>query len=91
MSLASIYSEYLGSPGTKAFTCREAAGLFAGATGVTTRVQLTHGDLLEPGAGQRHAGRLLSLARRVWPPWLLRRVAKRFGSFVLIAGTEPVR
>src|SRR5256885_16217743 len=45
------------------------------------RSQLTHGDLLESGAGQRHVGRLLSLARRVWPCWLLRRVAKRFGLF----------
>jgi SAM-dependent methyltransferase len=91
MSFASIYSEYLESPGTKAFTCREAARLFAGAAGVTTRVQLTHGDLLESGAGQRHVGRLLSLARRVWPRWLLRRVAKRFGLFLLIAGTKPIR
>jgi SAM-dependent methyltransferase len=91
MSLASIYSEYLESPGTKGFTCREAARLFAGAAGVTTRVQLTHGDLLESGAGQRHVGHLLSLARRVWPRWLLRRVAKRFGLFLLIAGAKPIR
>src|SRR5882762_2292365 len=60
-SLASIYSEYLESPGTKVFTCREAARLFTGAAGVTTRVQLTHRDLLESGAGQRHVGRLFSL------------------------------
>jgi len=91
VSLASIYSEYLESPGTKAFTCREAARLFTGAAGVTTRVQLTHGDLLESGAGQRHVGRLLSLARRLWPRPLLRRVAKGFGLFLLIAGTKPIR
>lgn len=89
MSLTSIYSEYLESPGTKAFTCREAARLFSGATEVTTRVQLTHGDLLESGAGQRHVGRVLSLARRIWPRWLLRRVAGRFGLFLLVAGRKP--
>lgn len=91
MPLAEIYSTYLESPGTKAYTCRDAARLFAGAVGVTIRVQLTHGDLLESGAGQRHEGRLLSLARRVWPRWLLRRVAKRFGLFLLISGTKPIR
>jgi hypothetical protein len=91
MSLDSIYFEYCESPGTKAFTCRKAARLFVGAAGVTTHVQTTHGDLLESGAGQRHAGRLLSLARRLWPRWLLRRVAKRFGLFLMIADTKPIQ
>lgn len=87
-SIAKIYSTYLESPGTKAYTCEEAKALFAGASNVTTRVELTHGDLLESGAGQRHEGRMLAIARRIWPRWLLRRVAKRFGLFLLISGTK---
>lgn len=88
-SLAEIYSSYLESPGTKAYTCREAEQLFAGALDVTTRVELTHGDLLSSGAGQRHDGGVLSIARRIWPRWLLRRVARRFGLFLLVSGTKP--
>ena len=89
-SRAKIYSTYLESPGTKAYTCHEAAQLFAKASEVKTRVELTHGDLLESGAGQRHEGRALALARRIWPRWLLRRVAKRFGLFLLVSGTKPI-
>jgi hypothetical protein len=90
-SMSEIYSTYLESPGTKAYTCREAEQLFAGASEVKTRVELTHGDLLESGAGQRHEGRVLALARRIWPRWLLRRVAKRFGLFLLVSGTKPIQ
>lgn len=88
--LAEIYSSYLESPGTKAYSCREAAQLFVGASGVTTHIELTHGDLLESGAGQRHEGRLLSIARRIWPRWLFRRVGKQLGLFLLVSGTKPI-
>lgn len=91
ISMAEIYATYLESPGTKAYTCREAEQLFAGASDVITRVELTHGDLLESGAGQRHEGRVLAIARRIWPRWLLRRVAKRFGLFLLVSGTKPIQ
>jgi SAM-dependent methyltransferase len=87
-SLSEIYATHLESPGTKAYTCREAARLFAGASHVVTRVELTHGDLLASGAGQRHEGRVLAIARRIWPRWLLRRVAGRFGLFLLVSGTK---
>jgi len=90
-SMAEIYSTYLESPGTKAYTCREAEQLFAGASLVKTRVVLTHGDLLESGAGQRHEGRVLALARSIWPRWLLRRLAKRFGLFLLVSGIKPIQ
>lgn len=90
-SLAEIYSSYLESQGTKAYTCREAKQLFAGASDATTQIKLTHGDLLLSGAGQRHDGRLLSIARRIWPRWFLRYVAKRFGLFLLVSGTKPIQ
>jgi SAM-dependent methyltransferase len=86
--MAKIFATYLESPGTKAYTCNKAAQLFAGVFEVVTRVELTHGDLLKSGAGQRHEGRLLAIARRIWPRWLLRRVAGRFGLFLLVSGTK---
>lgn len=91
MSMGQVYSAYLESPGTKAYTCSEAEQLFAGADNVTTRVELTHGDLLESGAGQRHEGLVLAMARRLWPRWLLRRVAKRYGLFLLVSGTKAIQ
>lgn len=90
LSLAEIYSTYLESPGTKAYTQREARQLFADASEVATRVELTHGDLLESGAGQRHEGLVLSIARRIWPRWIIRRVGKQFGLFLLVSGIKPV-
>ncbi len=88
MTLAEVYATYLESPGTKAFTSAEAKRLFEAASDVSTRIELSHGDLLESGAGQRHRGPLLTVARRVWPRWLLRRACGNLGLFLLISGTK---
>lgn len=90
-SFDEIYSRYLESPGTKAYTRRAAADLFAEASHVSTSVALTHGDLLESGAGQRHAGFALNVARRLWPRWFLRRACKGMGLFLMIQGKKPAR
>ncbi len=87
--LQKIYSERLESPGTKTYTRPDAAALFAGATGLKCRIELTHGDLLESGAGQRHQGALLDLARKLWPRWFFRRFARSFGLFLLVSGRKP--
>ena len=62
MTLAQIYARHLESPGTKAFTVQEARRLFAAFRDVEVSVVLTHGDLLESAAGQRHSGAWLRLA-----------------------------
>lgn len=87
-SLTEIYAEHLESPGTKAYTVAEARELFAGFQEVDVRVQLNHGDLLEGSVGQRHRGRLLSLARRLWPRKLLRRAAREHGLYLLITAMK---
>lgn len=84
LSLADIYSRYLESPGTKAYTVAEARQLFSAFREVKIRTVLTHGDLLESGAGQRHQGGLLTLARMFWPRRLLRAVFPFLGLFMLI-------
>lgn len=86
--LARVYARHLESPGTKAYSVRQARALFAGADELRVAVELTHGDLLASRAGQRHEGPLLDVARRVWPRWLLRRIARRFGLFLLVTGRK---
>jgi SAM-dependent methyltransferase len=88
ISLDQIYSTYLESPGTMAYTVDEACELFKGAGEVSARVVLTHGDLLESAAGQRHGGLVLDIARRFWPRPFLRRYAQRCGLFLLVSGRK---
>jgi SAM-dependent methyltransferase len=88
MTLTEVYARYLESPGTKAYSVAGARGLFAAFSAVEIRTVLTHGDLLESVAGQRHRGAILSVARRIWPRALLRRFAARYGLFMLISATK---
>lgn len=83
-SLADIYANHLESPGTKAYSRSEARRLFEGWANVQIDTVLTHGDLLEGQAGQRHEGAVLNFARRVWPRALLRRLFPKAGLFMLI-------
>ena len=83
-SLTDIYSQHLESPGTKAYTKAQGKELFAAFSDCTVRTVLTHGDLLESDAGQRHRGPLLSIARRLWPRALIRSVTPHAGLFMLI-------
>lgn len=84
LRLTEVYANYLESPGTKAYSVVEAGRLFSAFGEVKIRTVLTHGDLLESGAGQRHQGRLLTLTRKVWPRWLIRRLFPRMGLFMMI-------
>lgn len=88
MSLSEVYARFLESPGTKAYTRAQARRLFREFKSVQIETVLTHGDLLESAAGQRHRGKWLSLARALWPRWLLRRTGVRFGLFMLITAVK---
>lgn len=89
ISLDQIYSHYLESPGTKAFSLDEARRLFEHAENIHIRTVLTHGDLLTSYAGQRHRGFSLWLARRIWPRFIIRRLFRKHGLFMLIQGNKP--
>lgn len=78
IGLDEIYARYLESPGTKAYSPAEARALFAGAASVTTIVTPCLGDLLEGEVGQRHRGLLLTVAKALWPRWLIRFLARHF-------------
>jgi SAM-dependent methyltransferase len=88
MTLADVYARHLESPGTKAYSVEAARRLFAAYRLVRIRTVLTHGDLLESLAGQRHRGAFLSIARRIWPRALLRRFGARHGLFMLISASK---
>lgn len=88
MSLAEVYSRFLESPGTKAYTIQEARQLFSDFHHVEISTVLTHGDLLDSGAGQRHQGVLLRVARRVWPRSFIRRFLPNVGLFMLITASK---
>ena len=82
--LETIYDKFLESPGTKAYTKKEAKKLFSNFQHVSISSVLTHGDLLESNAGQRHKGFLLNLARKIWPRRMLKKLFPEFGLFMLI-------
>ena len=58
--------------------------LFADFSQVEIRTVLTHSDLLESAAGQRHRGALLTLARKAWPRRLILWLLPKAGLFMLI-------
>jgi ubiquinone/menaquinone biosynthesis C-methylase UbiE len=85
-SLTSIYAEYLESPGTKAYTVSEAYELTKLFSKREVRVQLSFGDLLDDNIGIRHKGFILSLAKIIYPRYLVKIIAKFFpiGLYLLI-------
>ena len=79
-----IYSKYLESPGTKAYSKKQARKLFSDFSIIEIKTILTHGDLLQSEAGQRHGGVLINLARKIWPRKLIQSVLPNSGLFMLI-------
>jgi ubiquinone/menaquinone biosynthesis C-methylase UbiE len=88
MSLRQVYARYLESPGTKAYSVAEARRMFVAFRSVQIRTCLTHADLLESEAGQRHRTGMLTFARAIWPRRLLRRYAASHGLFMLIRAVK---
>lgn len=83
-TLNEIYYEHLESPGTKAYTVNEARLLFNMFTKVKITTTLTHGDLLSSNCGQKHKNSLLSLAKLIWPRWLIKLFFRSNGLFMMI-------
>lgn len=83
-SLTDIYCRYLESPGTKAYSVKEATKMFSCFESLTIQTALSHGDLLTSAAGQRHQGIALAIAKIIWPRWFFRVFAKSYGLVMLI-------
>ncbi|MBI4549903.1 MAG: class I SAM-dependent methyltransferase [Candidatus Omnitrophica bacterium] len=84
ITLEDLYSRYLESPGTKAYSVREAREMFAPFREVSAQTRLSFGDLLEGAVGQRHRGFLLTLAKKIWPRFLLKIFFRKNGLLLLI-------
>ena len=78
ISLADIYSNYLESPGTKAYTIKEAKELASKFSKVECKVQLSFSDLLEGNVGARHKGIFLAIAKIVYPRRFIKIIGKVF-------------
>jgi hypothetical protein len=83
-SLNDIYYHHLESPGTKAYSLREVKHLFSSFSEVAITTQLSFADLLEGAVGARHRGSALSLAKKLWPRPLLKRLFKNHGLILKI-------
>ena len=83
-SLNDVYETHLESPGTKAYSVDETAEMFSMFEKTDIHTILNFGDLLEGEVGQQHRGPILSIAKALWPRWLLRHVAKNHGLYVMI-------
>jgi ubiquinone/menaquinone biosynthesis C-methylase UbiE len=88
ISLREIYARYLESPGTKAYSVTEATELFSSFKNVKIKTHMSHGDLLESNVGQRHRGLALTLAKKFWPRWFIRRFLPKAGLFMAIEATK---
>lgn len=85
-SLEAVYSDYLESPGTKAYTIKQAKNLTKKFENVDLKVQICFGDLLEGDVGQRHKGPLLSFVKLIYPKRIINWISNffPFGLFLLI-------
>ena len=84
LSLNKIYENHLESPGTKAFTVKKVRKMLDKFSDITITTHLTHSDLLTSGAGQRHQGFILTIAKKLMPRFLIKNFFPSHGLFMLI-------
>jgi ubiquinone/menaquinone biosynthesis C-methylase UbiE len=75
---------YLESPGTKAYTVKEARKLFASFAAIRIRPQLGFGDLLLMRPSKKYQNWPAKLIWFLYPRWLVRLTGNRFGTGLLI-------
>jgi ubiquinone/menaquinone biosynthesis C-methylase UbiE len=86
--LHDIYANHLESPGTKAYSMKEAKEMFAQFGRIDIEIKLSFGDLLMGAVGQRHRGILLSSAKKLWPRKIIKTLFRKHGSMLLIEATK---
>jgi len=88
-SLEEIYSKYLESPGTKAYSREGARKLFSKFNIVSMASPLSHADLLTSDVGQRHRGIALKVAKAIWPRPLIKLFLPQHGLPLMVEVTKP--
>jgi SAM-dependent methyltransferase len=85
----SVY-DHLESPGTKTYTIEEGRSLMHGFQDVDARLVFSPGDLLLHEPSARFQSPLYRLIWKLYPRWLLPRVAGNWKLFLLLSGTKPL-
>lgn len=84
ISMKEIYSRFLESPGTKAYSKEEAFLLFNKFEIASIDTPLNHADLLTSSVGQRHRGLILSTMSKIWPRTILKRYFPKNGIEMMV-------
>jgi hypothetical protein len=88
-SLADIYAHHLENPGTHAYTLAQARDLFSGFSRILDgHTLLISSDLLLGEVGLNHPGPVLSLAKALWPRWLITRAFRGHGLWLMIEAVK---
>ncbi len=87
-SLRQCVYDHLESPGTKTYTRREVAALMKRFGKVEARLVFSPGDLLLHEPSARFQSAFYRLAWKIYPRWLLKRVAGNCGLFWLLTATK---
>lgn len=83
-TLDDVVAQHLESPGTKVYSVSECTQLFTQFKTATITIKLNLGDLLQGAVGQRHGSFALSLAKLMWPRWLITKIFRNHGLMLLI-------
>jgi len=88
-SLRRAVYDNLESPGTKTYTQAEARLLMEGFENVEIQQVFSPGDLLLNQPSARYQSRFYRLIWRLYPRFLVRKLSKKWGLFLLISGRKP--
>ncbi len=88
-SMRQTVYERLESPGTKTYTQAEISSLMEGFESVVMRQVFSPGDLLLHHPSSRFQAPLYRLAWKFYPRFLVRRLGRRWGLFLLVSGKKP--
>jgi ubiquinone/menaquinone biosynthesis C-methylase UbiE len=83
----SVY-DHLESPGTKTYTREEVLSLMDGFRDIDVRLVFSPGDLLLHQPSARFQSALYRLVWRMYPRWLVKRLAQRWGLFLLVTAEK---
>ena len=89
-SLRRTVYQHLESPGTKTYTERDIRWLLMNFEQVAVQQVFSPGDLLLHRPSPRFQSRFYQVVWQTYPRALLRRLAKRWGLFLLISATKPL-
>jgi len=91
LSAKEVLSRHLESPGTKAYTLREAHRMIAsiGFGDIQLGTKLGPGDLLEITPSGKYQHPMFQLVWKFYPRWFVRMLGHRFGFYLTIEATKP--